>query len=108
MDATPKKRLSVILEIAAVLLASLALLFRATLYWLIPVAEGEPYGLGDILEFGLMILLFVVGGLCAGLGVVLSAKGDGVEQRLAFRPVLVGICSFVIYYLVYPYVPRLL
>lgn len=102
------KRLSTILEFATVALAILALVFRATLYWLIPVAEGEPYGLGDVLDFGLMILLFLVSSVCASFGVLLSIRGDGLEQRLAFRPVLVGICSFVVYYLVHPQVPRLL
>lgn len=102
------KRFSVSLEIAVVALAVLALLFRATLYWLIPVAEGEPYGLADVLDFALMVLLFITSSLCAGVGVWLSIRGDELAQRLAFRPVLVGICSFVIYYLIYPHVPRLL
>lgn len=102
------KSVSVTLEIVTVALAILALLFRATLYWLIPGEEGEAYRLGDILDFGLMVLLFVAGGVCAGLGVALSMRGDELEQRLAFRPVLVGICSFVIYYFAHPHVPRLL
>lgn len=108
MPSPSVKKLSVALEITAVALALLALWFRATWYWLIPVAEGAPYGLGDILDFALMALLFIVGACCAGLGVMLSARGNDLEQRLAFRPVLVGICSFVIYYFVHPHVPRLL
>jgi hypothetical protein len=102
------KKVSVTLEIVTVALAILALVFRATLYWLIPGAPGEAYRLGDVLDFGLMVLLFFTGAVCAGLGVVLSMRGNELEQRLAFRPVLIGICSFVIYYLVHPHVPRLL
>lgn len=108
MPKLSMNKISVILEWVTVALAVFALLFRATLYWLFPVEPGEPYGLGDILELGLMALLFVTGGVCAGLGVVLSARGDDQARRLAFRPVLIGICSFVIYYFVHPHVPRLL
>ncbi len=107
-SAVAMHRISVSLEIASVGLAILGLLYRATLYWQIPVASGEPYGLGDVLDLGFMVLLFVVAAGCAATGVWLSASGDAAARRLAFRPVLIGILSFVIYYFVHPAVPRLL
>jgi hypothetical protein len=37
-------------------------LYRATLYWKIPVASGEPYGLGDVIE---LLINFVLLGSSA-------------------------------------------
>lgn len=84
-----------------------ALLFRATLYWVIPVTDGEPYGLADVIDFGLGLVLFLVCTVCAATGVLLSFRQDPEEHRLAFRPVLVGILSFLAYYFLHPHVPRL-
>jgi len=102
------KKLSFYLEISALVLALGALLFRATLYWVIPVAEGEPYGLGNLIDFALAMALFVLGVTCAAAGVWLSFRKDPDDHRLAFRPVLVGIVSFVGYYFLHPHVPKLL
>lgn len=96
------------LEAASIALAIGALLYRGTAYWLFAPAPGEPYGLGDIIDFALAMVLFVVCGLCAAAGLASSMSGDGSEQHLAFRPAVIGITSFVAYYLLHPHVPRLL
>ena len=102
------KKLSAYLEVAAIVMALGALLFRATLYWVIPVAEGEPYGLGDLIDFGFSLALFILCVICAAAGVWLSFRKDPDDHRLAFRPVLIGIVSFVTYYFLHPHVPKLL
>lgn len=90
-------------------LAVAALCFRATLYWLLPPNPGEAYGRGDVVDFALGLLLFFVSCLCAASAVALSMRGDhATDQHLAFRPAVVGITTFVLYYFVHPYVPRLL
>ncbi|MGR9089589.1 MAG: hypothetical protein ACU85U_03295 [Gammaproteobacteria bacterium] len=105
---TTVQRVARSLEVAAVSLAVGALLYRATAYWLFVPAKGEPYGVGDIIDFALAMLLFLVCGLCAAAGVASSMSGDGTEQHRAFRPAVIGITSFVVYYFLHPHVPRLL
>ena len=102
------QRVARVLEVAAVSLALGALLYRATAYWMFVPAQGEPYGIGDIIDFALAMLLFLVFGLCAAAGVAASMSGDGTEQHLAFRPAVIGITSFVVYYFLHPHIPRLL
>ena len=102
------QRAARVLEATAVSLAIGALLYRATAYWLFIPAPGEPYGVGDVIDFALAMLLFAVCGLCAAAGVASSMSGDGKEQHLAFRPAVIGITSFVVYYFLHPHVPRLL
>ena len=102
------QRAARVLEAAAVSLAIGALLYRATVYWRFTLAPGEPYGVGDIIDFALAMLLFLVCGLCAAAGVAASMSGDGTQQHLAFRPAVIGMTSFVVYYFLHPHVPRLL
>ena len=102
------KRFSAVLEICVVVLALAALLFRASVYWLLPPLAGESYGWGDVLDFALGLTLFFVSGLCAIMAVVMSIKGQGLEQQLAFRPAVVGITSFVVYYYLHPHMPQLI
>lgn len=89
-------------------MAIAALLYRATVYWTIPVANGDPYGVGDIIDFGFAMVLFLVCAACAATGVLLSFRHDSDDHKLAFRPVLVGILSFGTYFLLHPRVPQLL
>lgn len=106
MNYSSVKRFSVILEYLVVGYALIALIYRATFYWLWPPAAGETYGLGDIVDFGLGLGLFFLSLLCAASAVVMSLKGQGQEQHLAFRPAVVGITTFVVYYFLHPYVPQ--
>jgi hypothetical protein len=102
------KRLSRALEIVVVLFAVAALGYRASVYWLLPVKAGEPYGLGDIIDFAIAMLLFFISILCAVSAVALSVKAQGRDQHLAFRPAVVGITTFVVYYFLHPHLPRLM
>jgi len=95
------------LEIAVVGLALAALIYRASLYWMLPAPEGKTYGTGDVIDFVLGMILFLLSGLCAAAAVGMSVTAEGAQQQLAFRPAVVGITSFVIYYFLHPYVPRL-
>jgi len=47
------------------------LAFRATLYPRLPVAPGEAYGLADIIEYGIGMLLLVAAASGFALGVLL-------------------------------------
>lgn len=96
------------LEIAAPVLAILALLYRATLYWTLPGgASGEP-GTAQLLDLGLALLLFLVGLLCAGAGVAISLFGGQADKGRAYRAFFLGAGSFMLYEFIYPHVPRLM
>ena len=101
-------RVSRRLEAIVVAFAIAALTYRASFYWMLPAEEGEPFGLGDIIDFGLGLALFFLSLLCSVLAVVLSAKSQGRDQYLAFRPAVIGITTFVLYYFLHPHVPRLI
>ncbi|MGR8921051.1 MAG: hypothetical protein ACU85V_15655, partial [Gammaproteobacteria bacterium] len=96
-----------VLERAVVALALAALLYRALIYPSLPPPPGASYGTGDIIDFALGMLVFLVGGACAAGGVVLSMNVDEKERGAAWRPAVVGMTTFVVYYFVHPYVPAI-
>ena len=95
------------LERTVILLALGALVFRAALYGLFPRPPGAAYGNGDIIDYGLGLLLFLVSGGCAAVGVLLTTRVDARDKAAAYRPVLIGMTTFVVYYLVHPHIPML-
>ncbi|MEM7254010.1 MAG: hypothetical protein AAF493_21535 [Pseudomonadota bacterium] len=96
------------LEIITIVLAVGALIYRATVYWKIPVAPGEPYGLGDLIDFGLGLLVFLIACICAACGVGISMTAPPDIKPQAYRPLFIGMGSFLLYYFLHPHVPRLL
>lgn len=105
---TRLKQTAASLEVAVLLLAVGALLFRATVYWRLPPVGGAAYGTGDVIDLGLAMLVFVVGGLCAVTGVAISFLGDKADKRYAYQAFFVGVVSFIAYDWLHPHVPRLL
>jgi hypothetical protein len=95
------------LERAVILLALGALVFRATLYGAFPRPVGAAYGSGDIIDYLLGLALFLLSGACAAVGVLLTTRVDASGKAAAYRPVLIGMTTFVVYYLVHPHVPAL-
>lgn len=95
------------LERSVLGVAAVAVVFRVSLYWHLPKLAGAPYGVGDVVEFALCLLLFVLGSACAACGVAMSLHGSGAPTGPVYRPVLIGITSFVAYYLLAPQLPQL-
>ncbi len=96
------------LERTVLALAAGALLFRALLYPRMPRPAGAAWGSGDVIDFALGLAVFVLGGACAACGIALTARvEDETARGAAYRPVLTGMTTFVLYYLVHPYVPAL-
>lgn len=109
MDTAALARVARALERGVIALAVAALLYRATVYHLIPRPAGAPWGLADVIDFALGVVLFLLGGICAGVGIALSNRArEPAERGAAHRPVVTGMTAFVVYYLVHPYVPALL
>ena len=96
-----------LLEYCVLGVAGAAILFRLTWYWHLPKAAGARYGSGDVVEFGLTLLLFLLSTACAACGVALSLH-SGAQVGRAYRPLLVGITTFVIYYFLAPKLPQLI
>ncbi len=95
------------LEYCVLGVAVAALLFRLTWYGHLPKAGGARFGSGDVVEFGLTLLLFLLSTACAACGVGLGLRSDGQPGATAYRPLLVGVTTFVAYYFLAPQLPQL-
>ena len=91
-----------------VLLVAFGLLFRATLYWKIPVALGEPAGGGDIIELLIFFGVLSFSALSLLLSIVLFSIPPWRDRTLAIILLLLSVISAPAYYLLHPLVPRLL
>jgi uncharacterized membrane protein YidH (DUF202 family) len=107
MDTTSLNRLAGALERAVVALAILALAFRVLVYGHIPRPPDAAWGSADVIDFALALLLFLLALACTGLAVALSTRAREHERGRAYRPAVVGMTTFVAYYLVHPYLPVL-
>jgi len=107
MDTTSLNRLAGALERAVVALAILALAFRVLVYGHIPRPPGAAWGSADVIDFALALLLFLLALACTGLAVALSTRAAERERGRAYRPAVIGMTTFVAYYLVHPYLPVL-
>lgn len=101
-------RVSRALERATLGLALAALVFRASWYWQLPAPPGAAYGRGDVIDFTLGLLLFFLAALTATSGLMLALHGPRAEAGAAWRPPVVGMTTFTVYYFLHPLVPRLL
>ena len=101
------ERVTRVLEQAVLGVAGVAVLFRLGLYSRLSKTEGAAYGTGDIVDFGLTMLLFLLATACAACGVAVSVRGEHGAIGSAYRPLLVGITTFVAYYLLAPQLPQL-
>lgn len=102
------KKISTGLQTAAIGIAALGLLYRATVYWTLALEPGAAYGVRDIVDFLFALALFLVCTLCTVSGVAISVMGDTADKGLAFRAVLVGILSFMTYEFLHDHLPRLM
>ena len=101
------ERVARLLERTVLGVAGVAVLFRLGLYNRLSKTEGTAYGIGDVVDFGLTLLLFVLATACAACGVAISLRGEHGANGSAYRPLLVGITTFVAYYLLAPRLPQL-
>lgn len=88
---------------ALVLLVVMGLLFRATLYWSLPVAPGESAGVGDLIELLFYFIILSLSGLVMCLAVV-SACLNKHQQWSNLGLFIVGLMMPFVYYLLHPYV----
>ena len=90
-----------------ILLALTGLLFRATFYWDFPVHPGDPYGLGDIIEMAIYMVLLCVAGFTLVLSCVVLALPKCRNIRLVVFAFLSALMSWAAYYYLIGYVQRL-
>lgn len=97
------------LECAVLLVAGAGVLFRLGWYWHLPKAAGARYGSGDVVEFALTFVLFMLSTACAACGVAMSLRmqGKGQPDTNPYRPLLIGVTSFAAYYFLAPRLPQL-
>lgn len=96
-----------LLEYCVLGVATAAIVFRLTWYWHLPKAEGANFGTGDVVDFALTFLLFLLSTACATCGVALGLRSNGPPGAAAYRPLLIGVTTFVAYYFLSPRLPQL-
>ena len=101
-------RLAQIIASAGIVLAVLGLLYRATVYWKIPMLPSDPYGLGDIIDLFWFIALLVLAGITLMFSAVIAFVPQLRNSRLAFVLFLAAVLSPTAYYLIHPFVPRIM
>ena len=92
----------------SMLLCVVALAFRSTLYWRIPVASNEAISLGDLIEFYLLVSLLGTCVLAVLLGLVLALVPRIRLLDLAFRLLATGVGCFLVGWFIHPLMPRLM
>lgn len=102
------KKISIGLQVTAVVVAVTGLMYRSTLYWSLSGETAKPYGIADIVDFAFALVLFLVASLCTVSGVAISLMADIADKGLAYRAVLVGMLSFFSYEFLHGQMPRLL
>ena len=100
-------RLAKIIASVGMMLAVLGLLFRATVYWNIPVSASDPYGLSDVIELFWFVALLVLAGITIMFSAVIAFVPQLKNARLAFILFLAAILSPTAYYLIHPFVPMI-
>ena len=96
-----------VLEYLVLTVAALGLLFRVTVYWRWPEPAAAPYGTADLVDFAWLLALFLLATACAATGVALALTHGKDALTPAYRALVLGITTFVAYYLLLPYLPRL-
>ena len=101
------RRIYQILAITPLVILVLALLFRSTLYWSIPVADGEPIGGGDILEGILFIILLASCLLSISFAIFISIIPKIRNNSYSIRLLIIAIVVPLVFWFIHPFVPRL-
>lgn len=99
------ERVSNYVSFVLVALAVAGLVFRATLYWRLPVNPNEAYGVADVLEllvFGVMLSLSAVSTV---LALILGVMR---RYRVAIRVFVIAVITPMVFYLLHPLVPKLI
>jgi len=92
------KKLSKYTAVTLICIALLGLLFRKTLYWQIPVAADNPYGLGDIID---LLFYFAVLGFSGLLILCSFAQAWFKDYKIALSLFLIAIITPTTFYLLH-------
>ncbi len=91
-----------------VLLVLFGLIFRATFYWILPVAPGEPVGIADVLELFIYFTILGMAGLNILLGLLMLVIPAWRDVRLAIISLIVSVVMPPLYFILHALVPRLM
>ncbi len=90
-----------------VLMVLFGLIFRATLYWTLPVEPGEPVGVGDILELVIYFTILALAGLNIILALLTLMVPNWRDVRLAIIALIVSLVMPPLFFMLHSIVPKL-
>jgi len=90
-----------------VLLVIVALIFRATLYWWLPVTPGEPAGSGDVTELLLFFGILAVASITMVIGLLLMVIPAWRDMRLGVIVLIISLISPPMYFMLNSLMPAL-
>lgn len=96
-------RILIALELIALITA---LLFRATLYWHLPLAPNTAYGIADVLELVLALAIVVLAALSFLSGISLLALKPIRNPRLGGAALLCALLCPSAYWILHPIVAQ--
>ena len=85
-----------------------AFLFRSTLYWSMPVADGEPKGGGDVIEIFIFLLLLGFSLLGLFYAFLLAAIPKIRNFNYASKLAAAAFVTPVLFWFIHPHIPRLM
>jgi hypothetical protein len=75
-------------------IAALGVVYRRTLYWRIPVAKGDPYGLGDIIDGLFFLVMFIAASITVLAAIIAFVKA---QTRAGGVLLLCGVLAYIGY-----------
>jgi hypothetical protein len=91
-----------------IFLLAVSLLYRMTVYWMIPVAAGDPYDLGDVIELLLYFCMLGTSATTLAVAAVFCALPSLRHWRSIAVLAGAGLATVPAYMLILPHLPKLL
>ena len=101
------RRIYKTLIVSPLMILVLAFIFRATFYWSFPVVDGEPIGMGDVIELLLFYLLLGSCFLSISYAILIVIIPRLRNLSYSFHLLLIGILVPFAFWFLQPLIPRL-
>jgi len=89
------------------LLVFAGLIFRATLYWTLPINPEDAYGVADVLELVIFFTILAMSGVNIIIGLLMLMVPSWRDVRLAIIALIVSLIMPPVFFMLHSIVPKL-